>query len=85
MFKLLLIQFADWIYTKLAVAAPQPSTHNDQVAVEVVRLSPDVYSAFVNQLPPIHVGPTTTDLQAGYALGVQLVLEKLRKEIVRGH
>jgi hypothetical protein len=44
--------------------------------VEIIRLTPEVYAQLVKQLP----GPLCpkTDLEAGFLLGVQTVLQKLR-------
>lgn len=48
----------------------------------VVRLSPEVYEALVKTLPPVYVSNETTAHQAGYQLGIQLVLSKLREGYV---
>ena len=45
----------------------------------IVRLQPDVYRLLEESLPAPAVTTTTTDLQAGYALGIQAVLKKLRE------
>lgn len=49
---------------------------------EVVRLDPVQYSNLERQLPPPVIGKDTTDLQAGFALGVQAVLKLLREGYV---
>ena len=45
---------------------------------EVIRLTPDVYDELVRKLIPLHVDNNTTELQAGYQLGIQKVLTLLR-------
>jgi len=45
---------------------------------QVVRLTPEMMEALERQLPPPIVQASTTDLQAGYSLGIQFVLTKLR-------
>ena len=44
----------------------------------IVRLSPDVYKQLERDLPVPLVSQTTTELQAGFNLGIQYVLKKLR-------
>lgn len=51
---------------------------------EIARLGSDEYAALAAQFPPLLVVSNTTDLQAGYLLGVQAVLEKLRQGFVIG-
>lgn len=48
--------------------------------VELMRLTPEVYAQFAKQLP----APScpTTDLEAGYMLGIQVALQKLRDGFV---
>lgn len=48
------------------------------------RLSPETYNALAKQCPSPGVGPATTELQAGFQLGVQYVLQKLREGYVAG-
>lgn len=50
----------------------------------ITRLDKDVYEALVKRLPGIGVGTDTTELQAGYQLGVQHVLAILREGFVIG-
>ena len=50
--------------------------------IEVVRLNTDVYNAFSKQFNRVHVDDNTSPLQAGFQLGIQKVLEALRKDIV---
>jgi hypothetical protein len=45
---------------------------------DVIRLTPEVYAQLERQLVPLHVDNTTTDLQAGYQLGIQKVLRMVR-------
>lgn len=45
----------------------------------VVRLSVDVYRQLEQSLPTPAVTVQTTDLQAGFALGIQYVLKQLRE------
>ena len=44
----------------------------------IVRLSPDVYKQLEDGLPSPVVSQTTTEIQAGFNLGIQFVLKKLR-------
>lgn len=44
----------------------------------LVRLDPDAYTRLERELTPPVVTNQTTDLMAGYQLGVQEVLKKLR-------
>jgi TolB-like protein len=46
--------------------------------MEVIRLTADMMAELEKQLPPPVVTSQTTDLLAGYQLGVQAVLQKLR-------
>lgn len=48
----------------------------------VTRLEPDVYAALEANVPPPNVTTTTTELQAGYQLGIQTVLKLLRDGFV---
>ncbi|APU00309.1 hypothetical protein HOR55_gp22 [Ralstonia phage RS-PII-1] len=50
--------------------------------VEVTRLTEEQYESLEKQLAPPTVTQVTTDLQAGYQLGVQEVLRKLRSGYV---
>lgn len=52
--------------------------------VEVVRLSPDQYQKLERSLVQPTVTTQTTELLAGYQLGVQEVLKKLREGYVAG-
>lgn len=49
---------------------------------EVVILNKDIYKKLEEQLPAPAPTGTTTDIQAGYLLGVQYVLKKLREGFV---
>jgi hypothetical protein len=49
---------------------------------QIVRLSPHVYNQFAAQFKPLHPTEQTSALQAGYYLGVEAVLKKLREQIV---
>lgn len=48
----------------------------------IVRLDPDMLRRLEEGLPKPLVNSTTTELMAGYALGVQAVLQKLREGYV---
>lgn len=48
----------------------------------VTRLTPEVYAALEEKVPPPNVTTTTTELLAGYQLGVQVVLKLLREGYV---
>jgi histidinol dehydrogenase len=50
----------------------------------VTRLDPETFAALVRALPSIAVGGQTTELQAGYQLGIQHVLNLLRDGYVTG-
>ena len=56
----------------------------DPKAKEVVthRLTQEVYKQLESSLPTPVVGTTTTELQAGFALGIQYVLKQLREGFV---
>lgn len=49
---------------------------------EVVILNKDIYKKLEEQLPAPSPSGTTTDIQAGFLLGVQHVLKKLREGFV---
>lgn len=51
---------------------------------EIQRLDSDSYAALASKFGPPLVTDKTTDLQAGYQLGVQAVLEALRQGFVIG-
>lgn len=53
-------------------------------AVEKHRLSTEAYEQLVKQCPGIAVTNETATLQAGYQLGIQFVLGKLREGFVVG-
>ena len=50
----------------------------------VIRLDQEAYTQLTKQLGGIGVGQDTPPLQAGYMLGVQEVLRKLREGFVIG-
>ena len=52
--------------------------------VEKHRLSAEAYEQLAKQCPSIAVTNETATLQAGYQLGIQLVLGKLREGFVVG-
>jgi hypothetical protein len=51
---------------------------------EVHRLSSEAYAQLTKLVPTIAVTNDTATLQAGYQLGIQLVLQKLREGFVVG-
>lgn len=51
---------------------------------EVHRLSSEAYSQLCGKLPAIAVNNETSSHQAGFQLGIQLVLQKLREGFVVG-
>lgn len=55
-----------------------------QETKQVQRLTADAYKQLVAQVPGIAVTNETSPMQAGYQLGVQRVLELLRKGFVIG-
>lgn len=50
--------------------------------VVVHRLTQEVYKHLENQMPAPFVSTATTEIQAGFALGVQFVLKQLREGFV---
>lgn len=48
------------------------------VTVNITRLEPDVYNELEKKVSNILVSSTTTELEAGYKLGIQHVLKVLR-------
>lgn len=46
---------------------------------EVVRLTPGMFRAFRDKLPKPFVTDNTTDLQAGFQLGIQFALQRLQE------
>ena len=52
--------------------------------VRLYRLNEDQYTALERQFQEPSVGDKTTDIQAGFQLGVQAVLKKLRIGYVIG-
>ena len=54
----------------------------DSTEQVITRLSEDVYKQLESTMPQPFVSTTTTDLQAGFALGVQHVLGVLRRGFV---
>ncbi len=46
----------------------------------IVTLTPAIYQHIENKFPPPLATQVTTDIQAGYLLGVQAVLRELRNE-----
>lgn len=55
-----------------------PPVEPERLVVTVVRFRDDQIKALERQLAEPYVSPTTTDLMAGYQLGVQAALKKLR-------
>jgi hypothetical protein len=51
---------------------------------EVVRLTKEMYEHLEKTLPPPILTDKTTDLSAGYILGVQATLKRLREGFVVG-
>jgi hypothetical protein len=61
---------------KRAAPLPVPVTTEEVL----VRLSPDVYAQLLKQMPGLY--SPKTELEAGYLLGVQFTLQKLRDGFV---
>lgn len=57
------------------LAPPQPLPTQ---TITFARLRPDLIAELERRLGQPYVSPTTTDLMAGYALGVQATLKQLR-------
>jgi hypothetical protein len=51
---------------------------------EINRLTAEAYAALEKSLPPMAVSNDTSAMQAGYQLGIQMVLRKLREGFVIG-
>ncbi len=56
----------------------------EQPKVTVVVLQQDVYKVLEAKLSRIAVNQQTTDLMAGYQLGIEAVLRELRNGLVMG-
>lgn len=54
----------------------------EQKITEATRLRPDVYDSLARRMPKPVVTEQTTELQAGFQLGVQYVLTALREGFV---
>jgi hypothetical protein len=50
----------------------------------VTRLAPEVYASLVQKCPAIAVTNDTSEMQAGFQLGVQYLLKLLREGFVAG-
>ena len=59
----------------IETAAP---TETSPAVVEYARLRPDLIDKLEHELGGAYVSPSTTALQAGYQLGIQATLTKLR-------
>lgn len=55
-----------------------------KVSGEIYRINPEVWAKFKSDLPPRVVTDQTTDLQAGFMLGITFILDKLEKGLVVG-
>lgn len=56
---------------------------NCEITIETMyRLNKEQYDQLVRQLPKPIPSENTTDIQAGYLLGIQFVLDKLREGYV---
>lgn len=51
---------------------------------EIYRISPEVWEEFKTHLPSRVVTDQTTDLQAGFMLGINFILDKIEKGLVTG-
>lgn len=69
-------RISKWLFPEAHVVQPT------QAVVERTRLREDQYQSLEKRMVPPMVSTTTTDLQAGYALGVQAVLKELRDGFV---
>ncbi len=54
------------------------NTVSNTVTTVITRLEPDVYNELEKKVSNILVSSTTTELEAGYKLGIQHVLKVLR-------
>lgn len=66
------------------MAQPNPGNSNTRptaqtVVTDIYRLTPDVYAKLEKQCGSPAVTSTTSELEAGYKLGVQQVLKLLRE------
>ena len=77
------IKFVQWVATVagqylLARGLKESPQPNDARIVEFARLRPDLLDRLERECVPPYVSPSTTDLMAGYIIGTQAVLQKLR-------
>lgn len=84
-FKRMAVAIAGWLFGAVRVEVQTqayspgpidpPPTHR---FVDIVRLRPDVMESLERHLPSPYAGPQTSEIMAGYLLGVQAVLKHLR-------
>lgn len=72
--------FLTWIAEGILARAINSNvpTETTPVVVEYARLRMDLVDRLEAELGAAYVSPTTTELQAGYQLGIQAALKKLR-------
>lgn len=64
-------------------ATPVYETEFTRTVVKTVtRLTPEVFEQFIKQFPNQYISKETTELQASYYLGINHVINELRKGIV---
>lgn len=79
--------FDKWFRAKSKPAFDSGTLTGEPVVVraeEHHRLTQEVYMQLERECSRLAVGPATTELQAGFQLGVASVLERLRNGIVIG-
>lgn len=85
-FKRVAVALAGWLLkvvrseVQAQAYSPGPTEQSQTVTryVDFVRLRPDVMEALERELPAPYAGPQTSEIMAGYLLGVQAVIKKLR-------
>lgn len=84
-FNRLFDRFADWFVTRWLIQPYQDNSGGPKEAhtpeaqvITYARLRPDLIQQLERSFGEPYVSPSTTDLMAGYALGTQAVLKKLR-------
>jgi len=78
-------RLVDWYVTRWIVPAidgnsggPKEAHTPEVQVITYARLRPDLIQQLERSFGEPYVSPSTTDLMAGYALGTQAVLKKLR-------
>ncbi len=82
MFVKIATKLAAWLTAYVIAKTTEGNSpcHNDAPVrvVEMARMRPDLIEKLEREVAQPYVSPTTTDIMAGYIIGVQAVLNKLR-------